>query len=158
VQYIESDTLVIVSVVALLGWICWLYFRRRQFQSELKRTQLQLACSALDKFGSAGEFVAFLQSREGQAMLYDSAPPGSSRPRTNLRLVQAGILLAFVGSGFFVGARLLPEAQSAQAKEVLDLLVFSGTMTISIAVGLWVAAIVTMLWERRVGGSESQRT
>jgi len=58
----ESDTLVIVSIIALLGWICWLYFRRRQVLSELKRMQLQLACSALDKFGSAGEFVAFLQS------------------------------------------------------------------------------------------------
>ena len=61
-QYIESDTLVIVSIVALLGWICWLYFRKRQLLSELKRMQLQLACSALDKFGSAGEFVAFMQS------------------------------------------------------------------------------------------------
>ena len=85
-QYIESDTLVIVSIVALLGWICWLYFRRRQQLSELKRTQLQLACGALDKFGSAGEFVAFLQSREGQAMLYDSASPGSSRSNEYLVL------------------------------------------------------------------------
>lgn len=157
-QYIESDTLVIVSIVALLGWICWLYFRRRQQLSELKRTQLQLACNALDKFGDAGEFAAFLQSREGQAMLYNSASPGLSRSRTNIRLVQAGILLAFVGSGLFVGARLLPEVQSSQAREVMDVLIFSGTIAISMAVGLWVTAIVTMLWERRAGGSESHRT
>ncbi|MBM3749061.1 MAG: hypothetical protein FJW34_25115, partial [Acidobacteria bacterium] len=116
----ESDTLVIVSIIALLGWICWLYFRRRQVLSELKRMQLQLACSALDKFGSAGEFVAFLQSREGQVMLYDSASSGVSRPRTNLRLVQAGILLAFVGCGFFVAMRLLPVAQSRADREVMD--------------------------------------
>jgi len=151
VQYIESDTLVIVSIVALLGWICWLYFRRQQQLSELKRMQLQLACSALDKFGSAGEFVAFLQSREGQAMLYDSASPGLSRPRTNIRLVQAGILLACVGSGLFVGARLLPDAQSGEAREVMDFLMFSGTVAISMAVGLGVVAIVTTLWERRAG-------
>ena len=150
-QYIESDTLVIVSIVALLGWICWLYFRRQQQLSELKRMQLQLACSALDKFGSAGEFVAFLQSREGQAMLYDSASPGLSRPRTNIRLVQAGILLACVGSGLFVGARLLPDAQSGEAREVMDFLMFSGTVAISMAVGLGVVAIVTTLWERRAG-------
>jgi len=157
VQYIESDTLVIVSIVALLGWICWLYFRRRQFQSEFKKMQLQLACSALDKFGSAGEFVAFLQSRERQAMLYDSAPPGLSRSRTNIRLVQAGILLAFVGSGLFVGARLLPEVQSTKAREVMEVLIFSGTIAISMAVGLWVTAIAAMLWERRAEGSESYR-
>jgi len=155
VQYIESDTLVMVSIVALLGWICWLYFRRRQALSELKRMQLQLACSALDKFGSAGEFVAFLQSREGQAMLYDFASPGVSRPRTNLRLVQAGILLGFSGCGFFVATRLLPGAQSTEAREVMDVLIFSGTVAIGMAVGLWVAAIVTMLWERRAGGSEN---
>jgi len=154
----ESDTLVIVSIIALLGWICWLYFRRRQVLSELKRMQLQLACSALDKFGSAGEFVAFLQSREGQVMLYDSASPGVSRPRTNLRLVQAGILLAFVGCGFFVAMRLLPVAQSRADREVMDVLIFSGTVAVSMAVGLWVTALVTMLWERRAGGSESHRT
>jgi len=158
VQYIESDTLVIVSIVALLGWICWLYFRRRQQLSELKRIQLQLACSALDKFGSAGEFAAFFQSREGQAMLYDSAPPGLSRSRTNIRLVQAGILLAFVGSGLFVGLRLFPEAHSSEAREAIGLLIFSGTVAISMAVGLWVVALVTMLWERRLGASESSRT
>jgi len=158
VQYIESDTLVAISIVTLLGWICWLYFRSRQLLSELKKTQLQLACSALDKFGSAGEFVAFLQSREGQAMLYDSASPALSRSRTNIRLVQAGILLAFVGSGLFVGARLIPEAQSREAREVMDLLIFSGTVAVSMAVGLWVTAIVAMLWERRAGGSESHRT
>ena len=157
-QYIESDTLVIVSIVALLGWICWLYFRRRQQLSELKRMQLQLVCSALDKFGSAGEFVAFLQSREGQAMLYDSTSPVLSRSRTNIRLVQAGILLAFVGSGLFVGVRLFPEAQIREATEAMALLIFSGTVAISMAVGLWVTAIVTMLWERRAGGSESHRT
>ena len=157
-QYIESDTLVIVSIVALLGWICWLYFRRRQQLSELKRTQLQLACGALDKVGSAGEFVVFLQCREGQAMLYDSASPGLSRSRTNIRLVQAGILLAFVGSGLFVGARLIPEAQTREAREVMEVLIFSGTVAISMAVGLWVTAIATMLWERRAGGSESHRT
>ncbi len=156
-QYIESDTVVIVSIVALLGWICWLYFRRRQMQSELKRMQLQLACSALDKFGSAGEFVALLQSREGQAMLYDSASPASGRSRTNIRLAQVGILLAFVGSGLFVGARLLPEAQSREAREVMDFLILSGTVAISMAVGLWVTALVTMLWERRAGGSDSHR-
>jgi len=154
----ESDTLVIVSIIALLGWICWLYFRRRQVLSELKRMQLQLACSALDKFGSAGEFVAFLQSREGQVMLYDSASSGVSRPRTNLRLVQAGILLAFVGCGFFVAMRLLPVAQSRADREVMDVLIFSGTVAVSMAVGLWVTALVTMLWERRAGGSESHRT
>jgi hypothetical protein len=157
VRFIESDTLVIVSIVALLGWICWLYFRKRQLLSELKRMQLQLACSALDKFGSAGEFVAFLQSREGQAMLYDSAPPGVSRSRTNIRLVQAGILLAFVGSGLFIGLRLFPEAQSSEAREAIGLLIFSGTVAISMAVGLWVVALVTLLWERRLGASESNR-
>jgi len=158
VQSIESDTLVMVSVIALLGWICWLYFRRRQLLSELKKMQLHLASSALDKFGSAGEFVAFLQSREGQVMLYDSASPGQSRPRTNIRLVQAGILVAFVGAGLFLSERLLPIAQSRADREVMDVLIFSGTVAVSMAVGLWVTALVTMLWERRAGGSEGHRT
>ena len=126
--------------------------------SELKRMQLQLACSALDKFGSAGEFVAFLQSREGQTMLYDSASADFTRSRTNIRMVLAGILLAFVGSGLFAGARLLPDAQSGEAREVMSFLIFSGAVALSMAVGLWVAALVITLWERRAGGSENRHT
>jgi hypothetical protein len=57
----------------------------------------------------------------------------------------------------FVGARLLPEAQSREAREVMDFLILSGTVAISMAVGLWVTALVTMLWERRAGGSDSHR-
>ena len=91
-------------------------------------------------------------------MLYDSTSPGLSRSRTNIRLVQAGILLAFVGSGMFAGTYLLPEAQSSEAREVMGALFFSGAVAIGMAVGLWVTAIVTMLWERRAGGSENQRT
>jgi cobalamin synthase len=157
VQYIESDTLVFVSVVVLLGWICWLYFRRRQMLSEMKKMQLQMASSALDKFGSAGEFVAFLQSKEGKAMLYDFTSPAVSRSRTNMRLVQAGIILTFVGAGLFIATFLIPVMQGDQAKEVMALLIFSGTVAISMAVGLWVTALVTALCERRTGGSEGDQ-
>jgi hypothetical protein len=146
-----------VSVIVLLGWICWLYFRRRQMLSEMKKMQLQMASSALDKFGSAGEFVAFLQSKEGKAMIYDFASPAVNRSRINMRLVQAGIILAFVGAGLFMATFLIPEMQGDTAKEVMALLIFSGTVAISMAVGLWVTAIVTVLWERRIGGSESDQ-
>jgi hypothetical protein len=157
-QYIESDTLMFVSVVALLGWICWLYHKKRQQQAELKRIQLQLASSALDKFGSAGEFLAFLQSRDGQAMLYDHMSPGTSRTGTNMRLVRAGILLAFVAAGLFIGASVYPGTPDPDLKDVIALLNFSATIASSMAVGLWVVAMVNFLWERRFRESERDRT
>jgi cobalamin synthase len=74
-----------------------------------------------------------------------------------MRLVQAGIILTFVGAGLFIATFLIPVMQGDQAKEVMALLIFSGTVAISMAVGLWVTALVTALWERRTGGSEGDQ-
>ena len=147
-QYIESDTLMFVSVVALLGWIIWLHFRSRQQLLDLKRRQLQLLTDALEKFGVAGEFMAFLQSHEGQAILCDGESPDKGQSRTNIRFVQAGTLLAFAGAGLFLCASQYRGTPDADLREVLAMLNVTGTIAISTGVGLFVAAAVTYLWER----------
>ncbi|UCD62940.1 MAG: hypothetical protein JSW34_09280, partial [Candidatus Zixiibacteriota bacterium] len=101
-QYLESDTLIAVSIVILVGWIFWLHFRKRQQQVELKRMQMHLSTSALQKFGAANEFVAFMQSKEGQALLSNAEPPERTRSRTSIRFVQIGILMLFAGIGIFL--------------------------------------------------------
>lgn len=147
-QYIESDTLMFVSTVALAGWIYWLHFRRRQHLADLKKIQLQLSVKALDKFGEAKEFVAFLQSREGQAMLYDGKSQDDSRSRTTIRFLQAGIILIFVGIGLFLCASRYDGTLTQDLSDVLALLTFTGTVSASMGVGLLASAAVTSLWER----------
>lgn len=156
-RYIESDTLIFVSVVALLGWVIWLSFKRRQQLIELKRMQLQLLTDALKRCGTAGEFMAFLQSHEGQAVLCDGESPDRGRSRTNIRFVQAGTLLAFAGAGLFLCATQYRGTPGADLKDVLAMLNFTGTVAISTGVGLFVVAAVTYLWERWLGDPASDR-
>lgn len=147
-QYIESDTVMFVSVVVLLGWIIWLQFRKRQQQTELKKMQLQLVTDALTKFESATEFVAFLQSKEGLTMLYDCQAPERGRSRTNIRIVQLGTLLLFVGIGLFLCAARYHGTPDKDLQDLLAILNFTGTVTASTGIGLYAVAAVTYLWER----------
>lgn len=155
VQYIESDTLIFVSVVALVGWIIWLQFQTRRQQMELKQMQLKLSSSALEKFGDADKFLAFLESREGQAILCDGESPRRSRDRTNIRVVQFGTLLLFIGAGLFLCAARYHGAQGQDLQDVLAVLNLTGTVAVSSGVGLYAVAIVAMLWERWFRGPTS---
>lgn len=157
-QYLESDTLMFVSVVALAGWIIWLNFRRRQQAIELKRMQMHLSTNALQKFGAADEFVAFLQSKEGKAMLCDDELPAKSRSRTSIRLVQIGILMLFAGAGLLLSAHWYSGTLNAELREVLTVFTFTGTTAVSLGVGLFVAALVTSLWERWSGEQNNRTT
>ena len=157
-QWFESDTLMFVSVVALAGWIIWLHFRRRQQAIELKRMQMHLSTNALQKFGAADEFVAFLQSKEGRSMLCDDQLPEKGRSRTSIRLVQIGSLMLFAGVGLYLSAYWYGEPPNADMAEVLSVFTFTGTTAISLGVGLFVAALVTSVWERWSGERNNKTT
>lgn len=157
-QYIESDTIMFVAIVALVGWLYWLHHKRRLEQSELKRTQLQLLNNALEKFGSAGEFVDFAQSKEGQIMFHVNDSPQVEPPRTKIRFAQIGILLVCVGVGLFIGASGDQTTMEGDLREVLIMMDFTGTVAISMGIGLLVVALVTLLWERWFSGAANERT
>lgn len=147
-HYIESDTVIFVAALALAGWIFWLHHRRRQQQSEIQQIRLSLARQALEKFDSSPEFLEFMQSKEGQAMLFDGESAASGQTRPWLRHFQAGILVICIGGGFLAGAYCFPVSPDAELREVQVLVLLSGTVMISAGAGLTVAALAGSLWER----------
>ncbi|UCD64313.1 MAG: hypothetical protein JSW34_02415, partial [Candidatus Zixiibacteriota bacterium] len=112
----------------------------------------------LQKFGAANEFVAFLQSPQGQAMLSNGDVPETIRSRTSIRFVQIGILMLFAGIGIFIFVYMYGGTTDREMREVLAVLSFSGTTAISLGVGLFVTAAVTSIWERWSGGHDSSTT
>ena len=85
-----ETTIMFISIVALVGWNIWLSYKRHHNQVELKKLQLQWSAKALDKYKSSEEFFAFLQSREGQALIYDGQAPNDDRRRLNTRFFAGG--------------------------------------------------------------------
>jgi hypothetical protein len=157
-QYIESDTLIFVALIALVGWLFWLRHRRQLQLGEVKRMRLTVLGNALEKFSSADQFTAFLRSSEGQAIIGDNEIGDHGSRKVTMRFVQAGIVMAFVGAGLFLSASRYHGAMSADAGDVLALLNFMGTTAFSMGVGLIVVAMVTALWERWAGTDKSPRT
>jgi len=147
-QYIESDTLIFVAVVALVAYLCWLHFKRQQQQAELKRMQLHVFDKTLEKFGNAGEFVSFMQGKEGQAMLFNGKTPERTRSRTVLRFAQAGSLLAVTAIGFFVTAQICQNFPGPDATDMFIGFNVFGMVVASLGVGLFVVALITYIWEK----------
>lgn len=156
-QYIESDTLMFVAVVGLVGWLFWLRHKRQLQLGDVKRTRLTLLSNAMEKFGAGNEFVAFLQSDEGQAIVGGNETSGNGSRKVPMRFVQVGIVLAFVGAGLLFSASRYHGAMTAELQDVLALLNFMGTTALSMGVGLIVVAMVTALWERWAGADNSPR-
>lgn len=143
-----SDAFMFVAVAALIGYLCWLHFRRQQQQSELKQTQLQIFEKTLEKFGNAGEFVSFMQGKEGQALLFNGKTPERARSRTVLRFVQAGSLLAVMAIGFFITAQVCQNFPGPDARDMYVGFNVFGLIVASLGAGLFVVALLTYIWEK----------
>lgn len=143
-----SEAFMFIAVAALVGYLCWLHFRRQQQQSELKQTQLQIFEKTLDKFGNAGEFVNFMQGKEGQALLFNGQTPERTRSRTVLRFVQAGSLLAVMAIGFFFTAQVCQNFPGPDARDMYIGFNVFGLIVASLGAGLFVVALLTYIWEK----------
>lgn len=148
-----QDTLMFTLMAGLAAWVLFLLFRRMQQRSELQAKHLDLFNRAVDKFGTSQEFVSFLQSKEGQTMLYAQAPIKQQKSRSQLRFVQVGIILAVIGIACFLNAmQYTGETDINFIHKVQDLR-YWGMLTIGLAIGLFLIAIVTGIWEKRFNGN-----
>jgi hypothetical protein len=147
-----------LALVALAGWFGWLYHKARRQQTELKRDRLRMSSKALEKFGTAGEFLDFVQSREGQAIFNDLEPSKQNRSKFKIRMVQIGVLLVFMGAGSLIGASRFKGNMNPDVKDIAVVLSLLGTVAISMGIGFFVTAFVTYLWKRWSGGSQNNRT
>lgn len=94
----------LIPIVAIVGsfltviGIVWLVTRSKQRGAQY-RAEVQM--KLIEKFGSASEFVQFLQSPAGQQFLQE--PRRYTRERI-LRGLGTGIVLSFIGLGFVLMA------------------------------------------------------
>jgi hypothetical protein len=93
----EAFWIPIISIVGSFSTvvvIVWLVTRVRQRRAEL-RSEVQM--KLIDKFGSSGEFVKFLESPSGQQFL--EQPKRMSRDRA-LGAITGALICTFIGLAF----------------------------------------------------------
>ena len=100
IQYINKDIVASVSVVILASLAILVTYATRR-----RKQQHQMQKALLDKFSSAHDLAEFMQSPAGQKYVMGFADSVTSSRSSILKSVQIGIVLMFVGAGFFSAAR-----------------------------------------------------
>jgi hypothetical protein len=95
-----KEWFVIVATFGLFGWAAYLgtsIFRRRQ--------QNMMQKAMLDKFSSAHDFAEFMQSPAGQKYVMGFTEAVASPRSAIINSVRTGIVVIFLGAGFYSIAR-----------------------------------------------------
>ena len=89
-----------VAFFVMVGFIVWAGARSRQ---RVARMQIELQTKMIERFGSAPEFVGFLQSDSGRQFMQGMGALPKAGARNNiLASVRRAIVLSFLGIGFLV--------------------------------------------------------
>lgn len=93
------ETLQILLVLLFIGYVAWLWSRRTREQQDLHRTFLAGRNRLLEQFDSPQALLDFAATETGRALLEAPRTTAPMRPE-GLRLIQAGLVILFVGFGF----------------------------------------------------------
>jgi hypothetical protein len=134
------ELIVAISLIgsfAMIIVVIWGEFKRRE--AKLQR-QAELARGVLDRFGSAEELGAFLQTEAGRRLL-DPSPRDPSNPKHRIiGSVEGGVIVGLMGLGFlYVAAKHESEA------------IWAAMFFLGLGAGLLVSAYVGYLLSKRWG-------
>jgi hypothetical protein len=146
---IIEEAIMMVTVPALAGWVLWLVFRRYQLHVHARVQRTETFNRLIDKFGTAKEFVDFLQTDAGQKLLEDPIAPRVSPMASVRRFVQGGIVLLGLGGALLLNAtRLRGETDINFVREAMGMN-YWGTIFLGGGAALMVAAMVSYVLAKR---------
>ena len=131
----------VCSVIALLiGFTTWVVSRRRQ---ERSRAQFDLQRRMLEKFGSASEFVAFLEADSGRKFLEAVSSETQTHAGRIFGSIQKGAIFTLIG---IVGLCVV----ALEPRDLVPLAVPSG-IVLAIGLGYLISAYATYRLSRQWG-------
>jgi hypothetical protein len=140
---IISETVMIVSVIGLIGWILHLLSKNHQKSLEVRRLKIETLDKVFQRFSDSESVMAFLSSKEGGQVLHVLEPSGSDLRRSILRQIQLGVALLVLGAGFFINAqRYIGETDINYINKVSDLQ-YWGTISACFGLALFLIALIT---------------
>ena len=146
---IIEEAIVMVMGPLLVGWILWLVFRRYQLQAHARVQRTEAFNRLIDKFGTAKEFVDFLQTDAGRKLLEDPIAPPASPMSSVRRFVQSSIILLGLGGALLLNAtRLRGETDINFVREAMGMN-YWGTIFLGGGVALMIVAIVSYFLAKR---------
>ncbi|HET9315288.1 MAG TPA: hypothetical protein VFQ51_06835 [Vicinamibacteria bacterium] len=124
---------VVAVILGQMFFTSFLLFLAAGFVRDRARRRSELQLRLMDRFGSAPELLAYLESEEGRRLRDAITGRRIQAPRQVLRVIQLGLVVAATGGGL-----LWASFRNADR----DLLT-GGAVCISVGAGLLVAAVVS---------------
>lgn len=125
-----------LGIIILIGWIIGVVVSALKHRAHL-RTQTEFHNRLLEKFGSAGEFTAYLQSEAGQRF-FEGLTVERNTPTTKiLGSIQKGAILTLLGIGLLVLGNIFSSPQGG------DALVIFGVIALTLGIGFLVSATIS---------------
>ena len=124
---------IVAVILGQMFFTAFLLFLAAGFLRDRARRRSELQMRLMDRFGSAPELLAYLESDEGQRLRDAITGRRFQAPRQVLGVIQVGLVVTALGSGLFWASRRLADRD----------LMTSAAICISVGVGLRLAAVVS---------------
>lgn len=142
----NEEILIFPALMALIGWLVWLWMKRFQTMQLERMKQLEIQHELAKKFSTSSEFLDFVQSEHGKKIFVQS----ESKPQLKvLRFLTASVILILVGCGMLINAYSYRfETDSNYVSKAQDLY-YWGSMAIAVGIGLLINAWLTLQLAKR---------
>ncbi len=128
-----------VTIIICVTWIVINVLSSLKQRANTK-TRAEIYSRLIDKFGTAPEFIAFLQSDAGLKFIEENTVQTSVPLTKILTSVQIGIILSLLGFGLLVTGNVFGESLGGDLYIVLTV---GGTIGLTIGVGFLISAAIS---------------
>ena len=143
------DMVMLASVLALVGWVFYLFFRRYQVATQVRIQRNESFNRLIEKFGTAKEFAEFAQTPEGKKLLEDPMSPPPNPLAKVLRFLQAGVLFIMIGIASWInGMRLSTQTDPLYVHQMIESNHWA-TLAFFLGIGLIAVAAISYFFVKR---------
>ena len=118
---------------ALIGWILWLWLKKRQLDMQERMKRLDIHHEMIKKFSSTQEFIDFLQTEHGKPLMLNEETTPQLRA---LRSLLVAIVLILAGIVMLINGYSWRDYDDMNYVNKMHDLYYWGSMAIAIGLGL----------------------
>lgn len=128
-----------IAIIISAAWIA-INIVRALKQRANTRTRAEIYNRLIDKFGTAPEFIAFLQSDAGLKFIEENAVQTGGALGKILAALQIGIILTLVGIGLLMLGNIFGSSRGGDLYIVLNI---TGTVGLMIGIGFLISSAIS---------------
>ena len=128
-----------VTIIICAAWIVINIIKTMKQRADT-RTRAEIYNRLIDKFGTAPEFIAFLQSDAGLKFIEENTVQNAAPLSKILAAIQIGIILTLVGIGLLVTGNIFGESLGGDLYIVLTV---GGIIGLMVGIGFLISSMIS---------------